>query len=595
MKKLIFSAMLIVALVFFASCNSNSGLNSNFDNGDSTLDNANGNGELISKSDNKESGATESNNDDASVDRDEASGDSDAENKTDVAFDSEDINIDSSKPTLDESDEVKADNEQNAPIKSGEADEKNENPDVNEENKEATEETPPVNEREDDENDAPSEEPDSPNYSVSFDYATGAAPYSTTSTGIVTPPDTPTRRGYEFIGWFVGNVIWNFDDKIESDTLFTARWQLVTYSITYHLFGAENSASNISSYTAEDLPLSFEELVMSEANFCGWFCDELFKNVVTVYDEVGNLELYAKFSFESEGLVYEKDLVREAFVVTGYTGSDTDVLISDFHEGLPVIGLAEKAFSGKVITSVRIPNTLEYIGKDCFADCSSLAFNVDNEMNYLGNSENPYYALISTSVKKEKLKIVTLHGDTRLIASNAFYSFSALTEISGGEKLSYVGSYAFYGCRSLERVSFWSTVEQIGGKAFHSCVKLKSLRFDKLISIGEEAFAYCFALELVALPKSLTRISSAAFRSCKALQVLIVGEDAITIENDAFDQCGALEFVCFQGSTLEAWRKTGISIFDSESVYLYSEKVPELCGQYWNYASDGTINSFVIE
>lgn len=593
MKKLIFSLTLIATLVLFASCNSNSGLNSNFDSADSTLDNDNG--EFTSKSDNVEGGTSEGSNDDASANQGELNGEDNVENKNDVVFDNEGINIDNSKPTLDENDGLNNESKQDTPIISGVDDEKNEKQDTTEEGKETTEEPPPVNEREEDKNDAPSVEPDEPNYSVSFDYATGAAPYFTTSTGIVTPPDAPTRRGYEFIGWFVGNVRWDFDNKIESDTLFTAHWQVVTYSITYHLFGAENSASNISSYTVEQLPLSFEEPVMSEANFCGWFCDELFKNEVTVYDEVGNLELYAKFSFESEGLVYEKDVAREAFVVTGYTGSDTDVLISDFHEGLPVIGLAEKAFSGKAITSVRIPNTLEYIGKDCFANCPSLVFHVDNEMNYLGNSDNPYYALVSTSGKKEKLKTVTIHGDTRLIASNAFYSFSAITAISGGEKLAYIGSYAFYGCRSLEQVPFWSTVEQIGDKAFHSCVKLKSLRFDKLIAIGDEAFAYCFGLELVALPKSLTRISSAAFRSCKALQALIVGEGAIAIENDAFDQCGALEFICFQGSTLEAWGKTGISIFDIESVYLYSEKPPELCGQHWNYASDGTINTFVVE
>lgn len=593
MKKLIFSSMLIMTLVFFTSCNFNSGLTSNFGNGDSTLDNDNG--EFTSKSDNVEGGTTEGSNDDASANRDESSGEDSAENKNDVVFDNEGINIDSSKPTLDENDGLNNESEQDTPIISGADDEKNENPDATVESEEPTEVPPPVNEREEDKNDAPSVEPDEPNYSVSFDYATGAAPYFTTSTGTVIPPDAPTRRGYEFIGWFIGNVRWDFDNKIESDTLFTAHWQVVTYNITYHLFGAENSDSNVSSYTVEQLPLSFEDPVMSEANFCGWFCDELFKNEVTVYNEVGNLELYAKFSFESEGLVYEKDLTREAFVVTGYTGSDTDVLISDFHEGLPVIGLAEKAFSGKEITSVRIPNTLEYIGKDCFADCSALVFNVDNDMNYLGNSKNPYYALVSTSVKKEKLKTVTIHGDTRLIASNAFYSFSAITEISGGEKLAYIGSYAFYGCRSLEQVPFWSTVEQIGDKAFHSCVKLKSLRFDKLIAIGDEAFAYCFGLEFVALPKSLTRISSAAFRSCKALQALIVGEGAIAIENDAFDQCGALEFVCFQGSTLEAWSKMGISFFDIESIYLYYEKPPELRGQYWNYASDGTINTFVVE
>jgi uncharacterized repeat protein (TIGR02543 family) len=49
----------------------------------------------------------------------------------------------------------------------------------------------------------------------------------------VDPVDDPTRTGYEFIGWYVGELIWDFDDFVLSDLALVAQWQAMTFTITF--------------------------------------------------------------------------------------------------------------------------------------------------------------------------------------------------------------------------------------------------------------------------------------------------------------------------------------------------------------------------
>jgi uncharacterized repeat protein (TIGR02543 family) len=78
-------------------------------------------------------------------------------------------------------------------------------------------------------------------YKISFNTdGAGEIPYVYVDEGKLIPPqEKPTKEGFRFIGWYVGNTKWNFNsDKVTSDLTLTARWeQIPTYAVTFDTVG----------------------------------------------------------------------------------------------------------------------------------------------------------------------------------------------------------------------------------------------------------------------------------------------------------------------------------------------------------------------
>jgi hypothetical protein len=70
--------------------------------------------------------------------------------------------------------------------------------------------------------------------------------------------------------------------------------------------------------------------------------------------------------------------------ITGYTGTDADVVIPSTIDGLPVTSIETNALTHSSLTSVTIPNSVTSIGDSAFSYCSSLtAITVDSaNQNY---------------------------------------------------------------------------------------------------------------------------------------------------------------------------------------------------------------------
>lgn len=64
---------------------------------------------------------------------------------------------------------------------------------------------------------------------------------------------------------------------------------------------------------------------------------------------------------------------KDAYIVSGYAGSASEVKVPDWHGGLPVTEIGASAFEGKSsLQSVTMPSTISRIGKAAFKNCPNL-------------------------------------------------------------------------------------------------------------------------------------------------------------------------------------------------------------------------------
>ncbi|MBQ8146580.1 MAG: leucine-rich repeat domain-containing protein, partial [Clostridia bacterium] len=93
-----------------------------------------------------------------------------------------------------------------------------------------------------------------------------------------------------------------------------------------------------------------------------------------------------------------------------------------------VTSIDYRAFYGcKGLTSITIPDSVTSIGDDAFYDCSNFEYNEYGNAYYLGNENNPYYALIK--VKDRAVTNCEIKVGTKVIASSAFASCGELSSV----------------------------------------------------------------------------------------------------------------------------------------------------------------------
>lgn len=136
---------------------------------------------------------------------------------------------------------------------------------------------------------------------------------------------------------------------------------------------------------------------------------------------------------------FEYEFNDGTVTITGYTGTDLEIVIPDTIEERPVTVIGEKAFQEYDMTSIIIPNTLTLIEERAFDDCKQL----------------------------EKIDIP-----------------DSVTEIS---------YYAFCGCENLKEVNLGSGLKRIGQSAFMSCDLLKSIHIPQNVAY---MYDVCFGMSI---------------------------------------------------------------------------------------------------
>ena len=122
----------------------------------------------------------------------------------------------------------------------------------------------------------------------------------------------PTKPGYKFRGWYSDagftNRVTSIPKGSVNDITLYAKWEAVTYNITYVMDGGTNRPENRTTYSAEDLPY-FHNPSKEGYYFKGWSLDPDPKKTSYVRypprDQYGDITVYARWGIIKYYVVFD--------------------------------------------------------------------------------------------------------------------------------------------------------------------------------------------------------------------------------------------------------------------------------------------------
>ncbi|MEI6796173.1 MAG: leucine-rich repeat domain-containing protein, partial [Methanomassiliicoccales archaeon] len=180
------------------------------------------------------------------------------------------------------------------------------------------------------------------------------------------------------------------------------------------------------------------------------------------------------------------------------------------------------------LTSVNFGNGVVSIGGFAFWGCTSLTSVIVPD----GLASIGAYAFAQTSIVS-----FTVKENVTLIEDAPFYSCAALNDIvvvAGNANYASVDGV-------LYNKNLTTLIQYPGGRSGSFVIP------SSVVSIRDDAFAYCVALTSVTIPNSVTSIGGESFLRCTALTSVIIGSGVTAIGESAFSGCHNLTSISFLG------------------------------------------------
>lgn len=363
----------------------------------------------------------------------------------------------------------------------------------------------------------------------------------------------PVKNHCEFLGWYDGQFLFNFNTGVYGDLNLKAKWSVneddkVTLTID------PNNGKD--SYTVETFLGDTVKLDTPSKDgmvFVGWFINDddskPFTGRVTqeASESARIVAHYEKQSFNYKFQVNDDGTLT----ITGiYDINSVVVNVPSSINGRKVTGIADNAFGSRIsLTDVYIPSTVTDISPKAFMGARALkSVNVDSG-NTVYESDN------GVLYKKGKTEIVlcppkftnssfTLPDTVKKVGDYAFYghSDSGVSSINFNEGLEEIGAYAFYGNEKIYSVKFPSTLKKIGDHAFYGSgqgTNQFTVDFnDGLEEIGAYAFLGQYIKGTLTFPDSVKIIGDYSFctpaESHCAITKVVLPASLETFGNAAF-------------------------------------------------------------
>ena len=233
----------------------------------------------------------------------------------------------------------------------------------------------------------------------------------------------------------------------------------------------------------------------------------LSKNVTTINDEAFGYctslkEVFIPKSVKTTGKVFYNSGLEKAEYESGATIVSTSILNSC-----------------KSLTTVILPNSVTEIGPTAFYNCTAL-------------------------------ETISLPNSITKIGHEAFRGDVSLTGLVLPSGLTETEYDAFRGCTSLTEITIPANWKK-ASYPFNKCDNLKKMVFaDGCTVIPGTIAEYCYGLEEVIIPNTVTEIEYNAFYECKALESVFLPNSLEKIGSAAFYGCSNLTVYCCKYSKI---------------------------------------------
>ena len=339
-------------------------------------------------------------------------------------------------------------------------------------------------------------------------------------------------------------------------------------SYTYEPTGTHVEFDGKGSITLSNNEMVRVELRIQKPNVDYW----IYMHAYVIVADPAEYYTYEIQNGEATITGYNKDLLRRK------------VLIPQEIEGYPVTTIGDRAFSDMpsgIGKEFYIPDNVTTFGKEAFAGSAYLdAVRMPQKLTKMG--EGVFAACL-------QMHFLEIPDSLTEIPDEAFvncWGYGAgrgdySVEQCIGKNVTKIGKSAFAGCWNMGRT--WGDarlpekLESIGEGAFQYCYKIKSLEIPAGVTvIPDRTFQGCERLESIQIDGDITMIGAEAFDGCVALTSMPLSKSLNLIGADAFRDCTALtDFQLAEGNTHFQVQQGALMTADATRLLTYAASAPQ--------------------
>lgn len=345
-------------------------------------------------------------------------------------------------------------------------------------------------------------------------------------------------------------------------------------SYTYEPTGTHVEFDGKGSITLSNNEMVRVELRIQKPNVDYW----IYMHAYVIVADPAEYYTYEIQSGEATITGYNKDLLR------------CKVLIPEEIEGCPVTTIGDRAFydmpSG-IGKEFYIPDNVTTFGKEAFAASAYLdSVRMPQKLTKMG--EGVFAACLQMHFLEipDSLTEIPDYAFTNCWGYGEVNKYSAEQSIGRveqcvGKNVTKIGKYAFAGCWNMGKA--WGDgrlpekLESIGEGAFQYCYKIKSLEIPAGVTvIPDRTFQGCERLESIQIDGDITMIGAEAFDGCVALTSMPLSKSLNLIGADAFRDCTALTaFQLAEGNTHFQVQQGALMTADATRLLTYAASAPQ--------------------
>ncbi|ELP89225.1 hypothetical protein EIN_486870 [Entamoeba invadens IP1] len=266
-----------------------------------------------------------------------------------------------------------------------------------------------------------------------------------------------------------------------------------------------------------------------------------FKQSKSPLNEFKNIAL-TKEDLEKEFTIIPKE-VNILEPISKFTNLTTITLSSSIKR------IERETFSSCQLTEVMIPNSVTYLGKASFKNCTflkkvvlSLFIHTLKSETFSGCQNLSEINLTDSITTIQKscfrncfLQEVVLSDSLVSVGDGAFSFCKVKTVICARKEIPH---NCFSQCQKLKVLELGTEVEFIGENCFENCSKLKHFECPQTLKyIGQKAFIRCSKLKEVELSENVIYIGQKAFSKCIKLEKLVIHNQRCYIGDNFINQC----------------------------------------------------------